>query len=58
MADRKEERKLTYYICGWCRDEIHHQVGTEPPIPCPNCGWMHLTRRYDDVPSEVKIDIS
>jgi len=58
MSDRKEDRKLLSYKCGWCKDDILYAKDETPPNPCPNCGWTHLERKYDDVPSEIKLDLN
>ena len=59
MTDRKEDRKLTYYVCGWCRDKIHYPITDDKPIPCPNCGWNHSDQYlYNKVPPEIRVDLS
>jgi len=57
--DRKEDRKLIYYICGWCKDKIFYAKDEEKPNPCPNCGWTHTDQyKYNDVPPEIKLDLN
>ena len=58
MSDRRSDRKLLFYTCGWCKDQIEYTRGTEKPNPCPNCGWTHLERKYEDVPLEIKLDLN
>jgi len=57
MTGRKEERKYQYYICGQCKTPIEYGMNEEPPIPCPDCGWMHFTRDKYDVPEDIKYPI-
>jgi len=54
----KQDRQETGYICGQCHLEQSYLVSEQPPNPCPSCGWTHLTRRPDDVPSEIKIRLA
>ena len=57
--DRNIDRKLLYYICGWCKDKITYSKGEEKPNPCPNCGWCHTDKlQYDGVPSDIKLDLT
>jgi len=58
MADRKEDRKLRFYTCGWCGSKIRFTKQEKPPIPCPACGWYHKERKYNDVPTEIKISLN
>lgn len=58
MSDRNEDRKLLFYTCGWCKDEIPYKKDEEKPNPCPNCGWTHLELDYNDVPSEVRLNLN
>ena len=58
MASDKKSRKWLFYKCGWCGDDINYAQGTPKPNPCPNCGWTHLERSYNDVPSEVRVSLN
>jgi len=56
--NRKEERKYKYYICGRCKTPIEYSINDDPPQPCPDCGYRHLTRDYRDIPQDLKIRIN
>lgn len=58
MPDRKSTREQTYYECGQCLDKIWYLKSEDPPIPCPDCGWWHKDKRKDDIPSEIKLDLT
>lgn len=58
MADRKEDRKWIFYVCGWCSTKVLYAKNEEPIVPCPACGWHHKAKKYNDVPSEIKIDLA
>lgn len=59
MSENKQDRKLLYYVCGWCGDMITYAKGEGRPNPCPNCGWTHEDKhKYTDVPSDIKLDLS
>ena len=53
-----KDDEQSFYICGWCRTKIFHLKTEEPVVPCPECGWSHKERKYDDVPAKIKMDIS
>lgn len=56
--DRNQEDRQRYYICGQCKDKQYYLVNEEPPIPCPDCGYIHKDRDKYSVPSRIKIDIT
>ena len=58
MADRNVDRKLSHYVCGWCGSKNYHLKTESRTIPCPECGWYHGEKKYNDVPSEIKIDLA
>ncbi len=58
MSNKRLEDQQTYYICGQCKDKQWYLKTEEPPNPCPDCGYVHLSRDKYDVPSEVKLDLS
>ena len=59
MADRKDDRKQIFYTCGWCKTSIFYKKTEQKPKPCPECGWWHADEhQYDDVPSEIKMDLN
>ena len=51
------ERKYQYYLCGQCNTLIEYEQDSNPPIPCPDCGWIHLERKKYDLPEEIKYPI-
>lgn len=55
--ERKQDRKYIYYTCGQCRDKQYYLKSEEPPVPCPDCGWIHKEMKPSDVPSQVKLDL-
>lgn len=58
MPERRTLDKQTYYICGQCKDKQWHLRSEEPPVPCPDCGWNHKARRKDNLPSQIRLDLS
>lgn len=57
-AERIYRNRQTFYICGQCRDKQWHLIHEEPPVPCPDCGWMHKQLRKEDLPVEFKISLT
>jgi DNA-directed RNA polymerase subunit RPC12/RpoP len=58
-AQRIYINKQTYYICGWCKDKQWYLINEEkPPIPCPDCGWMHKNRLRYELPTEIKLNLA
>jgi rubrerythrin len=55
---RTIESEETWYICGWCGLEQYAVKGTEPPVPCVDCGWAHREKKRYDLPSEIKLDLT
>lgn len=58
MASRVQDRRYKYYICGQCKTPIEYCVTDEPPIPCPDCGWVHKERDKKDIPENIKYPIN
>jgi uncharacterized C2H2 Zn-finger protein len=58
MAKIRTEDRERFYICGRCHFEQAYLPGEEPIVPCPDCGWVHKTRSPNDVPSEIKLDLT
>lgn len=56
MAKNKGDEQK-FYICGQCGDEQYYLIGEEPPVPCPDCGWVHKARKKHDIPAEIKVDL-
>ena len=52
------DRKWAYYECGQCKTPIEYRKTDNPPIPCPDCGWNHGTRKKRDIPEEIKYPIN
>lgn len=58
MADRTDDDKEHWYICGRCGNEQYALQTEELPMPCIDCGWPHRTRKPSDVPSTIKLDLT
>lgn len=58
MDNRRALDKMTYYVCGQCKDRQYYLPSETPPVPCPDCGWNHKDRKKYDMPSEVKLDLT
>lgn len=52
-ADREH-----FYICGRCGNEQYAVVGEELPVPCIDCGYVHRERKVDDLPPDIKLDLT
>lgn len=59
MSDYKQDLQGTY-TCGRCKTPIFYLLteGKKSQIPCPDCGYKHGERPYEDVPSKIKIDLN
>lgn len=57
-GERLKDDVQSTYRCGNCRQDIFYLATEEPPVPCPECGWFHTTKRITDVPPEVKLDLT
>lgn len=57
MAERTSKDRQGYYICGQCRDKIYNLISDKFDIPCPDCGWAHGSKRKEDIPRQVKLDL-
>lgn len=58
MSDTREQRQWQFYVCGQCNDKQYYTKDEEPPIPCPDCGWNHGTKKKYDVPETIKLDLT
>lgn len=59
MAERKDDI-YGWYTCGRCKTPIEYLMneGKKSQIPCPDCGYYGGEKDFEDVPSEVKIDLT
>lgn len=57
-GDRKQSRVELSYRCGRCKSDQTYLPGEQPPIPCRVCEWPHGTRDVDDVPNQIKLNLS
>lgn len=57
MSIRTEEGRELWYTCGRCRLEQDYLPGEERPT-CIDCGWVHFTRKPEDMPSQIKISLN
>jgi len=53
-----QDDQQNYYICGRCRTQQFYLSSDEPNPVCDVCGYEGLGNRYEDVPTEVKLDIN
>ena len=58
LSEQRQQDKERVYRCGRCHFDIPYTCNEEAPIPCPECSWAHKTRTPNDVPSQVKLDLS
>jgi len=58
MAVTTKDDEQNWYICGKCKFKIFYLKSENPPTSCPECGWELGTRNINDVPSEIKLDLS
>ena len=58
LARLKTERKMAYYRCGRCTGNIRYLPSDGKPDVCPQCGYGHGERRVNDIPSELKLNLS
>lgn len=58
MPDLKSTRQCVFYTCGRCKGNIRYLPSDGRPEVCPQCGYGHGVRDVNDVPSEVKLDLT
>lgn len=56
--NHKRESDQTFYVCGQCKDKQWYLKTENPPIPCPDCGWLHRDQDKYKLPPEVKLDLT
>jgi len=54
----KSERKVGFYTCGRCKGRIRYLLSAGKPDVCPECGYGHGQRDVNDVPEELKLNLS
>jgi hypothetical protein len=58
MPDLQSKDEQDTYTCGKCRGKILYLRTDGRPDKCPECGYGHGTRRVNDVPSVVKLNLN
>lgn len=58
IGSTTRDDRQSFYVCGQCRDKQYYLSSEDPPIPCPDCGWMHKDRRKYVIPPVIKVDLS
>lgn len=58
MPENRSVDKQTFYICGQCGDKQWYLATEQPPVPCPDCGWHHKDRKKNNLPSDIRLDLS
>ncbi len=52
-----KDAEQSFYICGQCGDKQHYLKSDAPDVPCPDCGWVHLSRKKYNVPAVIKLNL-
>ena len=58
MSDLKIDRKCLFYKCGRCSGNIRYTKQDGIPDICPECGYGHKTRRVNDIPSDLRLNLN
>jgi len=57
MADRKEDRKYAWYVCGKCKHEIYRLKGEEDIVPCNECGAVYKAASGNAIDGGTLVEI-
>lgn len=58
MSERTADNKLLSYKCGRCGMDIFYRKDESPEVPCPECGWLRMSKQENNVPGSFKFNLS